>query len=330
MANHAVKKKVLGQFFTEGSSWLCPQVSEFISSSGMHTAYDPFAGSGCLLEASGSLPGITGIAGLDIDPSLGWPINDSLERIPPMNGAIIVTNPPYLTNYSAARKKILPQVQKYFDMTDYDDLYLLALDRMLDACSHVVAIVPETVINSPYARKDRLVSITVLEDNPFTDTDTPVAVLCFDGVQKGMESVKVYRDGEYLDTLGNIEACRMEPSGDTGMTFNSPDGWLAVRCVDSSSEERMLEFTLKEDMDYDWDGGIKVSSRLMTLVDIDVPVASRAEFIGKCNGILQELRENSHDVILSPFKGNMKSGRRRRRLDYRTCRAIIEKAAKEI
>jgi len=30
--------------------------------------------------------------------------------------------------------------------------------------------------------------------------------------------------------------------------------------------------------------------------------------------------------MLSPFKGNMKNGVRRRRLDFQTCRAIIERA----
>ena len=45
-----------------------------------------------------------------------------------------------------------------------------------------------------------------------------------------------------------------------------------------------------------------------------------------CNKILNDIRNKSHDLILSPFKGNMKNGVRRRRLDFYTCRAIIEKA----
>ena len=68
---------------------------------------------------------------------------------------------------------------KYFKKTDYDDVYLIALDRMIEAQENVVAIIPETFINSSYRQKSKLNSISVLEENPFQDTDTPVVVVCF-------------------------------------------------------------------------------------------------------------------------------------------------------
>ena len=110
------------------------------------------------------------------------------------------------------------------------------------------------------------------------------------------------------------------------MRFNAKDGWLAVRCVDSTNPNDMLRFGFKNDIDYDWECGIKVSSRLFTLIDIDIPKEKRKRFILYCNKILRDIRIKSHDLILSPFKGNMKNGVRRRRLDFYTCRAIIEKA----
>ena len=88
----------------------------------------------------------------------------------------------------------------------------------------------------------------------------------------------------------------------------------------------MLRFDFKENIDYDWEKGIKVSSRLFTLISIDVPQNKRQAFIDSCNAILKEVRDKSHDIMLSPFKGNMKNGIRRRRLDFKTCRAIIEHA----
>ena len=324
------KKIILGQFFTRESSWLKPQVADFIAKSGAGIAYDPFAGSGCLLNTVTEAGLVKSTVGLDIDPSLGWKINDSLVSIPHVDGAAIVTNPPYISNYSAARKKIIAQLQKYFDSTEYDDLYLLALDRMLDAQETVVAIVPETFINSSYRRKDRLYSITVLEDNPFTDTDTPVAVLCFDGTSKELDKVKVYRNGDYVDTLGNLESMRLTPSGELPVVFNDPAGWLAVRCVDTTDPKKPLEFGTKETIPYDWAGGIKVSSRLVTLVSVNIPQRDRGRFICVCNRLLREFRERTSDLVLSPFKGNMKDNRRRRRLDYCTCRALIEGAYREI
>ena len=323
----ARKKKSLGQYFTEGACWLQPQIVDFITNSKCHIAYDPFAGSGCLfIPVTNSIAAIKETAGLDIDPSQGWPVNDSLVKIPSKPGAIIITNPPYISNYSASRKRLGDGLKKYFAMTQYDDVYLLALDRMLEAQSNVVAIVPETFINSSFKKKDLLHSITILEENPFLDTDTPVVVVCFDSKHKDFLQVKIFKGSEYTCTLKDVEDCRLAPDNSVRMKFNDITGWLGVRCVDSTNPNDMLRFDFKENIDYDWDKGIKVSSRLLTLISIDIPHNKRQAFIDSCNAILKEVRNKSHDIMLSPFKGNMKNGVRRRRLDFQTCRAIIEKA----
>ena len=319
-------KKTLGQFFTEGSCWLRPQVVAFIRATKCKKAYDPFAGTGCLFDpVQQAVPEIEKCIGLDIDRNLGWPINDSLVKIPHEENAVIVTNPPYISNYSAARKKIGTDLKKYFDSTDYDDVYLLALDKMLEAQKNVVAIIPETFINSPYRQKHLLKSITILEYNPFLDTDTPVVVVCFDSIEKPYSEIQIYKDSEFVCTLDDVERCRMVPDNSVKLKFNDPDGWLGVRCVDTTDPNNMLHFDFKENIDYNWEKGIKVSSRLLTLISMDVPEKKRQAFIDECNSILDEVRTRSHDIILSPFKGNMKNGVRRRRLDFMTCRAIIER-----
>lgn len=323
------KKVVLGQFFTRDKVWLQPQVIDFIRSTHTSVAYDPFAGEGHLLDASIEQLEYKSVIGLDIDSSLKWKINDSLESIPHIDDAIIITNPPYLSNYSAARKKVNEGVEKYFSKSEYDDVYMIALDKMLESQPFIVAIIPETFINSSYKQKNRLSMITVLEQNPFEDTDTPVLVACFDNRKKDLDEVKVYRDNEYINTLGNIERMRLIPDKKTPLVFNDINGWLGVRCVDTTNPNDMIRFDFKEKIDYDWDGGIKVSSRLLTLIDIDVPVDKRDIFITECNDILFGVRSKSADLILSPFKGNMKNGRRRRRLDFLTCRSIMEKAYKK-
>ena len=138
--------------------------------------------------------------------------------------------------------------------------------------------------------------------------------------------IAVYKDSDYICTLKDVEDARIKPSNTVKMKFNDPKGWLAVRCVDTTNPEDMLRFAFKKDIDYDWEKGIKVSSRLLTLIDIDVPTEKRVALIANCNKILNGIRMKSHDIILSPFKGNMKNGVRRRRLDFLTCRAIVEKA----
>ena len=63
---------------------------------------------------------------------------------------------------------------------------------------------------------------------------------------------------------------RLYPHKDVDIIFNDRNGWLGIRCVDSTNPENMLKFDFKENIDYDWNNGIKVSSRLLTLVNIDV------------------------------------------------------------
>lgn len=160
------------------------------------TAFDPFAGNGHLLRVAGQL-GFRKLKGLDIDPSLDWRRNDSLVRVPHVARSIIITNPPYLTNYSAKRKGLLAEVGDYFDRTRHDDLYKLALENCLAASSHVVAIIPESFINSGFP-KSRLASLTVLEESPFDDTEVPVCIACFDGKSKRAAQVRVYKNDTYI------------------------------------------------------------------------------------------------------------------------------------
>lgn len=320
------KKRILGQYFTKADLWLKKQVIDFIESSKRSVAYDPFAGNGDILNAVTGIGSIKKTLGLDIDKKLGWKYNDSLLNIPFCKDSIIITNPPYLSNYSASRKKLGDGLKKYFNSSMYDDIYLIALDKMLEYNDFVVAIIPETFINSNYKNKFMLNTITILEENPFEDTENPVIVACFDKSYKTLYDVKVYKNEKFVNSLGDIYDMRIIPQNSIKCSFNDVNGWLGVRCVDTTSPDDMLKFDFKENIDYDWDKGIKVSSRLLTLVDININKNKRQVFINACNDILNDIRDKSDDIILSPFKGNMKNGRRRRRLDFYTCRAIMEKA----
>lgn len=323
------KKVILGQFFTKESIWLKKQVKDFILCSGCTVAYDPFAGAGDLLEAA-RLLGFDKTVGLDIDPRLPWQINDSLKQIPSLPNAIIITNPPYIASYSAARKKVFSDLQVYFHNTYYDNIYLLALEQMLKAQQYVVAIVPETFINTSFYGKTRLHSLTVLEQSPFYDTDYPVVVACFDAKEKNASQVSVYKNEQFVNTLEKINSFRLKPTKDIKIQFNDKNGWLALRAIDLSSPQKTIAFDFKDKFNYDWTKGIKVSSRLYSLIDIAVEISQRENFINQANAILSQMRYNSADIIFSPFKGNTKAGARRRRLDYTTARAILELSYKKI
>lgn len=322
------KKIKLGQFFTKATLWLKPQVEDFIKNSKCNVAYDPFAGGGDLLKAANDILNFKEIKGLDIDASLEWETNDSLMNIPHIDNAIIITNPPYIAKQSASRKKI--DLSQYFSLSSYDDVYLIALDKMLEAQKQVVAIIPESFINSSYRQKSKIHSITILEENPFEDTENPVCVVCFDGKEKNYNQIKVYKNDKLVNNLQNIFDIRIEPSNSIKITFNTLEGWLGLRAIDSTDDKTFINFDYKENFDYDWEHNIKVSSRHLSLIQIDVPCGKRDDFIKRCNEIIQQIRIDSSDILLTPFKGNTKSGVRRRRLDFRLARAIMEIAFEDI
>ena len=318
-------KKKLGQYFTQKDLWLKPQIIDFIKNSHCTIAYDPFAGKGDLLKIK-KLYGITETKGLDIDPNLNWETNDSLENIPHLDNAIIITNPPYLTKYSASRKHLITdKMLTYF--SSHTDLYQLALDKMLEAEDYVVAILPETYINSKFFNKhlSRLYSITILTENPFYDTENPVCVACFDNVLKNPPQIKVYIDAEYLNDYSYFKKLKLTPKNNYAIRFNVKEGNLALRAVDLTVEDKKIRFFEAKDLDYSPEK-ICYSSRLITIIDLDCSDLDIKELVKECNRILEEYRALTNDVILSPFKGNTKNGKRRRRLDYKTARCIIEMA----
>lgn len=324
------KKKIqLGQFFTKNEVWLRPQIIEFILGTKAQIAVDPFAGDGHLLDVSKAL-GIKETKGLDIDPSLNWEINDGLVDIPVTHNSIIITNPPYLTKYSASRKKIYDDVERYFSKTKYVDLYQIALEKCLLRYDNVVAIVPETIINSRFP-KSRMSLITILEHNPFEDTECPVCVICFDKRNKPLNEIKVYKNDDLIGDAGQFHSFRLAADNKLKVVFNSLNGNVALRAVDMHSAVKTISFMPAEELKYDR-ASIKHSSRLITLIDIPAVRGKRNvdRLVKKSNEILAEYREKTHDTTLSPFKGNNRNGSRRRRLDYGTARAILEMAYNDI
>lgn len=148
------RKIVLGQFFTKEMIWLKNHIQDFIKKSKCNIVYDPFAGGGHLLRAVENFEQFEQFVGLDIDENLEWIYNDSLMSIPKIENAIVITNPPYISKYSAARKGVGKDLEKYFNNSIYDDVYLIALDKLLEVQDFVIAIIPETFINSNYQKKE--------------------------------------------------------------------------------------------------------------------------------------------------------------------------------
>ncbi len=318
-----------GRFYTTQDTWLTAPVVDFIQAALAESPgfLDPFAGAGHLLEACATRfqrP----VGGLDLHAA-PWPAHDSLRGIP-ATPTIIVTNPPYLARHSASRKGVAERVAHYYRETGLDDLYQIALRRCLEAARFTVAIIPETFLNSGFDKR-ALALVSVLQRNPFQDTENPVCVACFDThARDGARQARIFVDDRYCGTLGDIFGLRRTVRRDDRITFNDPTGMIALRAVDSTNPAAPIAFLPAEGFAYER-SSIKVSSRLLTCLRIrGLPDNRRLELIERANRHLAELREASHDLVLSPFKGNTKAGKRRRRLDYALARTLLIEAMAEL
>lgn len=314
-----MKKKDLGQYFTQSSVWLKPQIQDFIISSGVSSILDPFCGQGDLLKVAEGL-GFINCIGYDIDASLNWEINDSLNYIKETD-ALILTNPPYLAKNSAKRRK--SPSYKYFEGNTYSDLYLIAIDRILNSAEKAVAIIPESFLQTGLFH-DRLHSLTVIEDNPFADTECPICVACFDEKNKSLNDIGIYKNNDFIFTLDELNKLRKTPKNNLPISFNDRSGEIGIRCIDGVSLKSNICYSRPDKLNYDLNK-ICNSSRSITVagIETDKPIE---KIISAANEILFEYRDKTKDLLLCAFKGNQNDNTRRRRLDFSTARAIMEEA----
>jgi hypothetical protein len=328
-----IDKVSLGSFYTTKSGWLTDQVRHFLEkalSESNGNLLDPFAGDGHLLEAikSDSVLGakVKEATGFDIQGDT-FPFNDSLVAIPNPQRAVIVTNPPYLANHSAKRKGVDQLVAKYFDGSSQKNLYRIALEKALESSDYVVAIIPETFLLSTFP-KHRLELAVVIQDSLFGDTDAPALVACF--TKESCADARIFTGNQSIGNLSEILALRDSTAPKQKIVFNEPTGRIGLRAVDGSDGKSPIAFVAAVDFMYPAES-VAVSSRLMTYLDLpEFSDAEISKLIVKANAVLSQIREASSDLVLAPFKGNDRSGRRRRRLDYALARRILNIAGMHI
>lgn len=321
-----ISKVSLGSFYTTKSVWLTDQVRQFLEKALAESngyLLDPFAGDGHLLEAvkSDSVLGrhVSQATGFDIQGDT-FPFNDSLVAIPNPQRAVIVTNPPYLANHSAKRKGVDQLVARYFDGSSQKNLYRIALEKALESADYVVAIIPETFLLSTFP-KHRLELAVVIQDSLFGDTDAPALVACF--TKERCADARIFTGNQSIGNLNEILALRESTAPKHTIVFNDRYGRIGLRAVDGSDGKSPIAFVAAKDFEYPSDS-VATSSRLMTYLEVpgvadkDIP-----ELISKANALLASIRKRSGDLVLAPFKGNNKAGKRRRRLDYALARRIL-------
>jgi hypothetical protein len=325
-----IDKVSLGSFYTTKSGWLTDEVRQFLVSALAQSKgkiLDPFAGDGHLLDAIKTDEVLSKLvknsSGFDIQGD-SWPKNDSLLAIPNPNSAVIITNPPYLANHSAKRKGVSSLVEKYFEASSQKNLYMIALENALASAHYVVAIIPETFLLSTFP-KHRLELAVVIQDQLFGDTDAPALVACF--TKDECADAHIYTGSTLIGELSKLLSLRNSVvQSKQRIVFNDPAGRIGLRAVDGSDGDSPIEFLPAASFSYPA-ASVVGSSRLMTYLDLPaLDDKAIPALIGKANEILEGVRLASGDLVLAPFKGNDRNGRRRRRLDYGLARTILIRA----
>lgn len=304
-------KRELGQYFTTYNPF---QNSGFLNWSkecdlSKTTILEPFAGSNNLINMLQDMGLCSDFKSFDIEPKNKFvKRRDTLKNFP-KGFKVCITNPPYLAQNSAKRRNL------EFPNIIYDDLYKYSLEKCLENCDYVGAIIPASFFNANIFR-ERLSHYILLNSKMFNDTEHPVCLALF---KKYSEDVYLYNDNEYLGKLSDLKKKLPKSNINMDIRFNVPNGNLGLIAIDNTIEPS-IKFVNGEEISPE---RIRVSSRSITRIMIPTEYKIN-NIIEKLNYNLNIFRKETYDLFLTPFKGLRKDNYYRRRLDYKLAKKLIE------
>ena len=320
------EKRASGRYYTRGNPFQLEPFQTWAKASNLEqqAALEPFAGAKDipqLIEAA-SLQ-CRAWALFDIEPGAeGVLQRDTLADFP--NGFnVCITNPPWLARNSATRRGL-----PFPESTRHDDLYKYALEKCLTHCGWVAAIIPEAFIRSGLflQRLQDFISLVpetkdgATQENSkrdtsymFEDTEHPVGLALF--APHVTSDVKVWRNNQLLGGINELRRHLPQPSSNRSIVFNDPDGNLGLIAIDNTVSASIRFCPPAALKDYP----IRVHCRSITKIGVPWDVD-----IDMLNTRLATIREKTHDVFLTAFKGMRRDGHYRRRLDWALSRAIVD------
>lgn len=328
-----IDKKMKGQFFTITNpfnhdlffSWV-KNIKGFKSK----VILEPFAGCNNIVDLVEEIGFINKWECFDIDEECSllteehdYPVKtrDTLNSFP-IGHDVIITNPPYLAKNSATRSGI------EFPLSQYDDLYKISLNLMLNNSKYVAAIIPESFITQGLFH-NRLFGIVSLTMKMFEDTACPVCLALFvpEKEKDICDDFLIYSGDRLIGNYAEMREFLQKPKQSINIKFNNPNGNIGLIAIDNTNGPS-IRFVNGEDIDSD---KIKSTSRSITRISIEnINEFNLNEFIDIANNILFNEREITSDLFFTAFKGLRKDGKYRRRLDYKNAKRILTIAYEEI
>ena len=155
----------------------------------------------------------------------------------------------------------------------------------------------------------------------FADTEHPVGLALFGpALQVGALSVKIWRNNQFLGELEELRSHLPMPSRNREIVFNEPTGNVGLIAVDNTVSAS-IRFCPPAELE-----GYPVRYQGRSITKLNVPWQVD---VAELNAHLANIREKTHDVFLTAFKGLRRDGQYRRRLDWALARAIVDAAQPE-
>ena len=343
------EKRASGRYYTRGNPFQLKPFQTWAKEINLaqQIALEPFAG-------AKDIPQLIDAAHLrcrdwafyDIAPGAKGVVQQDTLTDFPKGFNVCITNPPWLARNSATRRGL-----PFPEATRHDDLYKYALEQCLAYCDWVAAIIPEAFIRSGLflPRLRDFISLVPQkqtsyppdkENNTssyppdkggkggsvyppdkggkagsamFEDTEHPVGLALF--TPDTTPDVNVWRNNQPLGGLNDLRTHLPQPSSNRDIVFNDPNGNLGLIAIDNTVSASIRFCPPEELKDYP----IRVHCRSITKIGVPWHVD-----IDMLNTRLGTIREKTHDVFLTAFKGLRRDGHYRRRLDWALTRSIVD------
>ena len=303
-----MSKQLLGQYYTT--------TDPFNNSGAFRSWYqmvpkdtilEPFAGAGHLFSYVNAE-----WHGYDIEPNHPNVEHRNTFENFPTGYRVCITNPPYLAKTVVSRKKLDVKLI-------HEDMYLDALQLMLDNCEYVAAIIPSTFWNQKLF-KDRLYAWDKFDMQLFTDTDAPAGVAYF--VPNKVKHTRTFVNGEEIVLTSENTPIKT----DFPCIFNPPDlAPVLVNGIDTNMQNNIHLRMLQEN---DIPSLVNAEGKCKSTNRNHFPILSemlRPEDLPAINELINQWREETKDFFITSFKSPMASGKYRKRISFLEIRWLLHK-----
>jgi len=302
-----MSKQLLGQYYTTTDpfnnsgafrSWyqMVPKA----------TILEPFAGAGHLFSYVDAE-----WHGYDIEPNHPDVVQRDTFKEFPTGYRVCITNPPYLAKTVVSRRKLPVQLV-------HEDMYLDALQLMLDNCEYVAAIIPSTFWNQNLF-KDRLYAWDKFDMKLFSDTDAPAGVAYF--VPHTMKKTRTFVNGKEIHLSANNTPIK----SNFPVLFNPKDlsPYLVVGIDTISQNDIHIRRLNVNDIEGLVNDKFECKSTNRSIFPISCKHL-KEEDLPQINEMISKWREDTSDFFLTSYKSCMKSGKYRKRISFTEVRWILE------